>query len=249
MAKIIHISDGESGASVRDKLNKLIDRQGISIPILKLESKRYTPASFDPETDGNLPGKLYASWETDNVEFLNHNPEIWLFIHRKNRRRFKNGDILIKRKFVHPPHLNGVGCTHPAWYSGIATNKFNVPYLTAFECPAISDQSLEIPINPYLWIYYRDGSNDIEINSNTILIDRNYCFSGERESKLFATMKLAIVIDNPDDTANNPKIIGPYSKSFALRIRKAAGRMWDIGFDLDKKQGEWKIVIPSGYNM
>ena len=223
---------------LHDHLEDVINHFGVEIPILKLESKRYTPDKFDFDSFNN-PGKLFASWETDNVEFLNYNPEIWLFVHRKNRRKFSNGDVLYKRKFAHPPHLNGIKYPASSWYSGVGENRFGIPYHSEFDCPVISGNSLEIPINVYEWLYYDDGSgNSVQIDAETALTNRDYRFSGQKEGTLFATMKLAIVIDNPDDTINNPKIIGGYSKPFALHIRPKAGGVpsyWDIRFEINKK--------------
>ena len=131
----------------------------------------------------------------------------------------------IVKKVKHEPHFNGSKYPGSAWYTGSITcvcaeieaqgRKTEFPFSEIVNAD-ISGNIFEIPIDAwdYIWI-------DIEGIGNTVLSDDadfnagaiEYAGGGKSISFAFA-----IVIDNPDPAAANPKIIGPMSEYFIMKM-------------------------------
>ena len=196
----------------------------IHIPKLFLEVKKAKPINFDPST-GNIPDKLFVWWESEDKEFLNYNPQIWLFVHRKNRRKLSD-KIITKRRYVHPPHQNGVNYPNSGFYSGRAENILGKPFTTEFNCPTQPFEKMELPINPYEWIYETNAGTPKEITKESVLAGNKIYrttgtkrYGGEYNSgyRPYINFKIAIVIDNPLG-GEKPKLYGPMSEKITLKM-------------------------------
>jgi len=99
------------------------------IPILQVKVKSvppknndYTQWMIDNETAPGVPStymytdEIWVKWNADDLEFLNRNPEIWLFQHKRSRKKkvYNAGDPDLeyfyevqKIKWKHPSHQGG----------------------------------------------------------------------------------------------------------------------------------------------
>ena len=197
------------------------------IPQLKIDTGYYTAI----DTDTKIKDTLRCYWESADTNFLNYNPEVWVF-RRKNyiRKPTGVGWKMRHKKWTHEPHLNGIKFSGSSYYSGTihsscaeieATGRHTEFTLTATG----SSYKMIIPLDPYDYIYGDDGGGAgwIKLSDSTdfgkIIKVK---ITGRRDS-LSLPLRFAIAIDNPDVNAKNPKIIGELSDIIYMRYGRHSG--------------------------
>jgi hypothetical protein len=197
----------------------------MTIPQLKLDTGYHTTV----DSDIKITDTLRCYWEAVDTNFLNYNPEIWVF-RRKNYTRKPNGVAwkMRHKKWTHEPHLNGIKFSGGTYYSGTincpvaeieATGRYTEFTLTATG----SSQKMVLPLDPYDYIFGLSGSGWVKLSDSTDFSSiLRFKITGRRDA-LSLPLRFAIVIDNPDTTAANPKIIGEMSDIIYLRYGRHAG--------------------------
>jgi hypothetical protein len=181
---------------------------------------------------------LFVKWAADNIEFLNHNPEIWIFVYRsKSKKLIDNSGHIKKRKWSHCPHLNGINFPSSNFYSGTLGDKTKYPVedlaergrKTEFALNTTQNEFFEIPFIWGDWFYCEKIStgDKSELTISTDLEDADlklHCFGANNSKSINRkiAVKLAIVIDNYIIGDKNPKIIGPMSDKFYFKIANDA---------------------------
>lgn len=184
------------------------------------------------DLDHAFVDNLRVKWHCENKNFLEYNPEIWMFVFRNRKiKRYKNDiyKVIRKRGWIHPSHLNGIKYPGSKYFSGETNHReiyfWNKGLHTEFEFIYNKRNEIDVPINPYEWFYVFDKfRNPIEITSSTIL--KNYfrnqintrCKINDTSSNIKMKFRLAVVIDNPDTTADCPKLIGPLSDIYSIIV-------------------------------
>jgi len=197
----------------------------VNIPQLKLDTGYYVT------TGGTIPvrDELRYYWEAADTSFLNYNPEVWLFKRKTSTRSPSSVDWEMNhKKWSHEPHLNGIKFSGSSWYSG--TIKCPVSEIettgrhTEFTLSALtSSEKAVLPLDIYEWVYAQSGGTWIKLTDDVDLSTVSLKFSGRRRS-MSVPLRFAIVIDNPDTTASNPKIIGELSDIVYLRYNSYDNR-------------------------
>ena len=190
----------------------------INIPQLKLDAGYYTSNDSDVIYTDNL--RCY--WESADTNFLNYNPEVWIF-RRKTYVREPSGSHwkMRHKKWTHEPHLNGVKFPNSKYYSGSINCPFEQIEIdgrhTEFTLTVTgSSEKMEIPLNPYEYIYGKSGSTYISLSGITDFTGIGIKVAGRDSMSL--PFRFAIAIDNPDISAINPKIIGELNDIIYLRF-------------------------------
>lgn len=183
-------------------------QEDMYIPELTFKTKKYK-TDLSPK---NLPDTLFSKWQAVDKRFLDHNPEIWLFM-EKNRKRKMGNDIFTSKSWGHPPHNSGIKFPNSAFYPGVSANGFGVNYQTEFSISNISDEYIHVPINVFDY-FKANGPNPIDEDTDLSTLSLS-TINGNSKS-LSLGMRFAIVIDNPDSTAKNPKLFGQMSAPISL---------------------------------
>jgi hypothetical protein len=140
-----------------------------------------------------------------------------------------------KKKWAHEPHLNGIKFLGSKFYSGVAANRN-----TEWELTAKEREKQDIPFD--LFSYFKGvlgGDTDYSVEDIQYVTAVNKRKRQSRTSNIL--FRVAIVIDNPDKNADNPKLIGPLSDVFSVNpvIKyeddKIAEVKWVISFHKRQK--------------
>jgi len=199
-----------------------ISSNSIHIPQLKLDTGFYTSSPAEVKYTDTL--RCY--WESADTNFLNYNPEVWVFRKKTYKREFKTSVWEMRhQKWTHEPHLQGVKYSGSSYYSG----SINCPVSeidaagrhTEFELIATgSSYKMNIPLDPYDYIYGKSGATWMKLSDGISL--SGIKITGRKRRKSLP-LRFAIAIDNPDVTAKNPKIIGELSDIVYLRYGRNGG--------------------------
>jgi len=191
----------------------------VHIPQLKLAVKKIYQTSDGSRIDYPTD-RMFVSWQSNDFNFMLHNPEIWLFRYKKGtvKNDSESVKLLKTKKMVHPPHLNGIKYPGSNFYAGTSVNYFDKPYETEFSFNATPDNFFEVPIKIQDFFYKIDNKGHFSAVERDTRLRRqfNYYASGSSNQSIVAA--LAIVINNPNVSVNNPKIIGQFSNLFDMRI-------------------------------
>ena len=190
--------------------------------------------------------KIGVIWSQNNREFLKYNPEIWLFrrVSKKQHNRSHYAHEPHKSGIKYPGSSFYSG---EVWWSGIGyPSTGEVPFDVETEFPLTSNsgqiQYLTTEQDGYniFWMYYhlRDLVAEPPETIMPTIAGGPYIFSdyrirsrtgvGNRRNRetqwgpspsprLLTSLKVAIVIDNPNPEESNPKLIGPLSETFFLQ--------------------------------
>lgn len=197
----------------------------IFIPQLKLDTGYYTDENITVvKTD-----KIRCYWESADKNFLNYNPEIWVFRRKNYKRREKEfGWRMRHKKWTHEPHLNGIKFPSSNYYSGsincVIDEIRTVGRHTEFSLTTTkSGEKMTIPLDPYDYIYGLTSEGYVKLSDSTDYskLD-NIKITGRRDSKSLP-LRFAIAIDNPNTEDDNPKIIGPMSDIIYMRYGRDGG--------------------------
>ena len=125
----------------------IIESTKVHIPKLKLAVKKIYQAS-DGSQIQYPTDRMFVSWQSNDMNFMLHSPEIWLFRYKKGTAKsdLDGMKLLETKKMVHPPHLNGIKYPGSNFYTGTAVNYFKKPYETEFSFNATADKFFEVPI-------------------------------------------------------------------------------------------------------
>ena len=215
----------------------------IIIPKLKLRAINYMP----------IPGvsairdTLQAKWDSANLEFLNHNPQLWIF--RRNTRKKKIKDIegsviatIKKTGWKHEPHLNGVNFPNSNFYGGQGTIPVieinNVGRHTEMEIPPSSGSWAEVMIFPWEYFWSFDLVKLSDITDFSIYPNNGDIISSIGRNSI--PFRIAISIDNPNDGESNPKQFGDLSDEIIMHLRhcyQGVSSRWKIVYEL--KTATW----------
>jgi len=212
----------------------------IEIPKLEIKIKSDTPYPTENYgTDNNYElyykkdssienymfhDKLLVKWDISNEEFLNLNPEIWLFRYTKKRHKNLDGNVINNNSWKHPVHLDGSKYENSAFYSGLNKQTNNTILLRNTEFD-ITDRGeyQEITINPNDWFTGKDGIRYDVSTPYEEIEDSTYKITGSSgpNRRHFVSFKLAIVVDSDQFNGStiNPlkkKIYGPMSDEFNI---------------------------------
>jgi len=190
----------------------------VSIPPLRLKGLNFRPANGSFA----IRDKLLAKWQAEDTAFLSYNPEIWIFRRNAYRRRKwivaeEENEVHINKKWKHEPHLNGVKFPGSRYYAGTITSAIASVEAsgrhTEFELTAAKDVFQEVPLNIYEFLRTTDGLGNILTDASdfSAISGIRFCSTNKR-----LELRFAIVIDNPDTAADNPKLIGPLSDIIIL---------------------------------
>jgi hypothetical protein len=176
--------------------------------------------------------EVFTFWRPQSFDFLQYNPEVWLYRYKRSRKKPIGDDYAIKRKkFVHPVHLWGEKYEGSNLYAGRPdiTNR----YLN----------ELDPKGNPLLDPPRRESEWDCPTAPFEKLLldtDWNNWFRGAKpagqgtphgynaaEKEIF---RFGIVIDNPNEENNTryPKLHGPMSNSELVITRNVDTLRWFI---------------------
>jgi hypothetical protein len=197
----------------------------MTIPQLKLDTGYYTETNVDTKVTDTL--RCY--WEAADTNFLNYNPEVWVFRRKNYNRKSKGSDWKMRhKKWTHEPHLNGIKFSGSSYYSGtihcpvaeIATTGRH----TEFTLSATgSSYKMILPLDPYDYIYGESGGTWIKLSDSIDYSGITKIKVTGRRDSLSLPLRFAIVIDNPDTNVNNPKIIGEMSDIIYMRYGRQPG--------------------------
>jgi len=200
----------------------------VDIPTLKLDTGYYTNSAIT----GSYTDTIRCYWESNNTKFLEYNPEVWVF-RRKNYIREKDIDDskIRHKKWTHEPHLNGSKYPNSSYYSGsinspIQEIETNGRHTEFDSVPTGTSYKTVIPLDPYEYIF-GDLGNGLEKLSDSTDFSKitRIKVTGRRNSKSLP-FRFAIVIDNPDTSSSNPKIIGDLSDIVYLRYDNQNGECY-----------------------
>lgn len=178
------------------------------------EAYIYVPAGTTANTlrfQGGSDEYNYCVLSIDNVSVIEMQPD-WT--------------QTIVKKVKHEPHLNGSKYPGSPWYSGSTTcmcaaieasgRKTEFP-LSEITGAGTSGELFEIPIDAwdYIWIDLNDTGVHTLLTDGSNFTAGTIIYAGGGKSISFA---FAIVIDNPDPAATNPKIIGPMSEYYIMKM-------------------------------
>jgi hypothetical protein len=215
-----------------------------AITMFKDILSRFNPTMLQTSSDINIPNlnlysmyydntvrrseNLMGYWSADNKNFLNYNPEIWLFRYKNNTKKVELNGSRTKinhKKYIHTPHLNGSKYPNSSYYGG-GINSFvseiqNTGVHTEFLLDDISgttsNHRFKIPIDPYDWFYMFDYFNSYKLNDSLPLENSGFYIKVlGRKKNISFPFKLSIVIDDP--SGGQQKIIGPLSDKIFLRL-------------------------------
>lgn len=164
-----------SSGTERKLFNEGGSNGGIIIPRLKLQHGHFRAAG-DPVKRRD---ELYATWDSDDDTFLNHNPEIWVFRRRNNARRKLVSESLGDELCTDP------GCDDPgAWVTvgNVAVSDSKINFTNAAAGDLANHYLLSSLAHPYSWheltftvsgylsgilkAFYTDSEQPVEITSN-----------------------------------------------------------------------------------
>lgn len=211
-----------------------LSKKVVQIPNLQLG------LSMGRHDEQNTIPKIRAYFNPCDTEFLNHNPQIWLFRFKKSKGKRVNGFFRVKdsrlRKshnhFCHTVHQNGVNFPGSNLYGGKIQDAGGTDLPgrdTEFGCPTQFYETLELGVNPDQWVS-SPLSYPFTLNIPTYgdrFVSNAYFYGvAAKDNSLpvppYSPGKLnkgprslvfcfAIVIDNPDTTSPYKKLIGPMS--------------------------------------
>lgn len=198
----------------------------INIPKVKIDTGYYTSG----ETTYQVRDSIRVYWDSPDIMFLNYNPQIWLFRRKTYRREIELNSVKMRhKKWVHEPHLNGINYPNSKYYAGSTScpvdeiettgrhTEFDLTTIISGEKMSLSQ------FDPYEWIYAKSGSTWIKMTDDTNVSSLTIRVSGRPKNCKSFPFRLAIVIDNPDPNADNPKIIGDLSDVIYMRYKPTGG--------------------------
>ncbi len=231
LAKVDGMYEKLPGEAERKLYNPGGGSTGIVIPKLQLRPFSYkVHEDIFPNEPFSFSDKLYIKWEALDIQFLDYNPEVWLFCY-KNARKKKvvlNESVATIHEWKlkgwkHESHLKGVKYPNSKYYSGGGVSV--IPKVdaygrhTEFELSAPAIWS-EIKVDVYEYVCAKDESSQY-VDVTDLSLNNSYQAIGILKfRKNSAKYRFAIVIDNPDTNADNPKMIGPMSDVVALMLKK-----------------------------
>lgn len=224
-------ANGIDGINGRDGVDGTNGTDGLFIPTLRVKSKK---GFYPGQPSNSISRGLRLSWESVASEFLNLNPEIWLFRYKTqhSHKHVDDNHLLGKlynyrmRSWVHPAHLNGVGYEGKKYFNGttvwpIVNEIYPNGIHTVWTGITSKIGSLDIDIDFGEWMVYKDAGDIWQPCSSTM----DYSVLGLTKAKIMrrgyrpTKFKFAIAVDNPDyDGQNQPKICGPLSNTVELGI-------------------------------
>ena len=197
----------------------------IQIPKLTLQGHNVKDTSIYPYYP--IRDTLKGKWVSPYNTFLNYNPEVWVFNYNAHPRTkmYNSGDYHItdiRKNWKHESHLKGIKYPNGAFYSGQVTNHF-APFVntygrhTEFICSHMNDQWFDIGMDIYEWVFGNTFTDEWVKMSDSDDFALSYMQIVCREGRRSETFRFAIVIDNPDTTSPNPKLIGELSDEITLK--------------------------------
>lgn len=174
--------------------------------------------------------EVFAFWRPQSFDFLEHNPEVWLYRYKRSRKK-RAGSKTKRKKFVHPVHLWGEKHEGRNFYSGRpdVINRAEhmddpkVPLLdpprreSEWGCPIAPFEKMLLDTDWDKWFReLKPAGLGRESNSNLA------------EKEIF---RFGIVIDNPNEENNTryPKLHGPMSNSELVITKDAdVGLKWFV---------------------
>jgi len=166
---------------------------------------------------------LFCRWAQENTEFLNHQPELWLFRHKKNYRKSDSGLYYTKKsKWAHCPHLKGTKHGSSAYYSGAAATPVATVTTTGrkteFPIVSTSGTAFKVDVSVTDWFYYKTAAGAFPALPTKLNVPAGtYRAFGAR--KLRFPVRFAIVITNPNSNDRNPKLIGELSDVVYFQLK------------------------------
>ena len=223
------VSDGNKTKNflVSDILDLASGGTSISIPKLLLQGFNVKNTSIGTGLY-SLRDTLRAKWTGTDTAFLSLNPEIWMFNYNSyaQRKTYNGGAYSISKrnkKWKHEPHLKGIKFPNGAFYSGQVVGHF-APFVndygrhTEFPFSNTPDTWFNVDVDIYEWVFGKliPTENFIKMDDYSVI---NNLFSGIqcRRHMVSEVFRFAIVIDNPDTQAINPKIIGVLSDEICIK--------------------------------
>lgn len=203
-----------------------------SIPDLRVKTKEIKDKTIKSHIDyfiANVFGphfdiqpKVELYWDDSDLEFLNHNPEIWIFRMnnkavrvRKNFFGINTKAFFNKKGWKHPSHNNGSKFPNSKFWGG----KQDYPggfVIRHTEFPIIPKSTWsQIAINFLEWFSLPNSGG---IWSGLTSVPTIYKPMGRRDRSTFIRFRFAIVCDNI--TAEQGKIIGPMSDIMAVKAKE-----------------------------
>ena len=223
------VSDGNKTKNflVSDILDLASGGTSISIPRLLLQGFNVKNTSIGTG-QYSLRDTLRVKWTGTDTEFLSLNPEIWMFNYNSyaQRKQYNGGTYHISKrnkKWKHEPHLKGIKFPNGAFYSGQVVGHF-APFVnddgrhTEFPFSNTPDVWFNVDVDIYEWVFGKliPTENFIKMDDDSV-INNLFADIQCRHHKLSEVFRFAIVIDNPDTQAINPKIIGMLSDEICIK--------------------------------
>lgn len=227
---------------------------GIIIPKLRLKSSNwYNRINEQGRALFCVRDTLLAAWDSTEEMFLAYNPEIWVFRYNNHRRKKIDSEsglraLSINKKWKHEPHLNGVKFHGSKWYSGNSTIRtVPIPEIaingrkTEFPLNSLSGEWKEIGFDCWDYIYGMDPTPEtggwVKLTDETDfsvvvpVVGTTYS-SGQKRRGM--PIRFAIVIDNPNQEADNPKIIGEMSDIWEMRLHQ---------YQINALNGDYRVRV------
>jgi hypothetical protein len=234
----------QNGVTSQITLGEMMKSMRLTIPqprVKILPGKGKGKDEDDAEHD-----QVFASWEGSDTNFLQFNPEFWLYRYRKSdtakhNSKVKKGDLyeVRKKRFVHPSHMHGGIKVEKAklrveentnYYKGeqVLLIKGEKEYLPGRQTEwAVSKDAYaltELLIEP--WKYFRmkglTGAETMMPKHFPTASQPMVKGTGSKNARM-AVFKLRISIDNPDPKSPQPKLFGPFSETFIYYPNKFEG--------------------------
>ena len=173
--------------------------------------------------------EVFAFWRPQGFDFLQYNPEVWLYRYKRSRK--KREDYTIKRKkFVHPVHLWGEKHSGSNLYSGLPdiTNRkqHEDDPKTPLLDPPRRESEWECPNAPFaktlLTTDWDKWFRELRPAGHGTTHPYNAA-----EKEIF---RFGIVIDNPNEENNTrySKLHGPMSNSELVITKSGEGLRWFV---------------------
>lgn len=235
----VFVDETDKKLKAKQADNTVVELNGEFVPsspiyIPKLETRILTVTK---EGDSVSHDKLYVKWESPSYEFLDLNPEIWIFkptVHTGKFQKMIDSSLVWHRfrekKLGHPTHGDGTKHLGENQYSGKHAimplhggGQFQLQRNTEFNLPSYNDGWSLLNLDPFQWFikkYEDNPPHDFDSLSQEDIdgLDGGedyvvYC-PGDKHQRL--KFSLAIVIDNPLESGK--KIVGPQSRLLTLKF-------------------------------
>jgi hypothetical protein len=176
--------------------------------------------------------EVFAFWRPQNFDFLQYNPEVWLYRYKRSRKKPLGTDYMIKRKkFVHPVHLWGEKYEASNLYSGRPdiTNKLlneEDPKENPLLDPPRRESEWDCPTAPFEKLFLATDWDKWFRGSKPAGQGTPHEYNAA-EKEIF---RFGIVIDNTNEETNTryPKLHGPLSNSELVITKNVGGLRWFV---------------------